>query len=297
MVDGKHSNDTALVGASAAALRLALYATIAVVLMVTDHHGRYLGEVRGHLTALTYPIVRLVDLPGRLGRYLGQTLGDRHGLAEQARDLERRWLTDQARLNRLDALEAENERLRRLLDSSPRLGDRVLTAELLDVDLDPYSHRVMLNRGSAVGVFVGQPVADAHGVFGQIDLVGPYTANAVLISDPNHAIPVAVNRTGLRTIAYGTGRTDRLELRDVSTSADVEVGDLIVSSGLAGRFPVGVPVGRVASIETEPGAPFLSVIVTPTAELDRARQLLLVWPGRQALSATTEGRMGDGGPP
>lgn len=287
MVDGKHSNETALVGASAAALRLALYSTIAVVLMVTDHHGRYLGEVRGHLSTLTYPIVRLVDMPGRLGRWLGETLGDRHELAERARELEQRWLNDRSQLNRLEALEAENQRLRRLLDSTPRLGDRVLTAELLDVDLDPYSHRVTLNRGTGDGVFAGQPVADAYGVFGQIDQVGPWSANAVLISDPNHAIPVTINRTGLRTIAYGTGSTDRLELRDVSTSADVQVGDLIVSSGLASRFPVGYPVGKVTSVDTEPGAPFLSVMVKPLAELDRARQLLLVWPGQQALSANS----------
>lgn len=281
MVENGHNADTSSAGASTGALRLALYAALAVVLMVTDHHSRYLREIRGQLSALTYPLLQIVQWPGATGRWLSEQLADRSVRDARLEELEQRWLISQSRINRVEALERENQRLRHLLGSSPRLGDRVLVAELLDVDLDPFTHTVVLNRGASDGVFSGQPVADARGIMGQIELTSAISANAVLISDPNHATPVSINRTGMRTIAYGTGQIDRLELRDVAESADIREGDLIVTSGLGNRFPVGFPVGTVSTIRTEPGAPFRTVSIMPLAELDRARQVLLVWPGAQ----------------
>ncbi len=280
MVDQTQGEDSPLFsGSGTGALRLALYAMAAVALMVADHHGRFLSMAKDKLALVAYPLLRAVDLPIRAGRWLGETFSERSALNARNRELERRWLLDQARLNRLPALEAENRRLRELLESSPKLGDRVLVAELLDVDLDPYSHRVALNKGSVDGVYRGQPVADANGIVGQVESVTPLSAFAMLISDPSHAIPVAVNRTGLRTIAYGTGQTDRLVLRDLTASADVAKDDLIVASGLGGRFPNGYPVGRVVDIQANPGDAFLTVIVAPSAALNRSREVLLVWPG------------------
>lgn len=296
MVESGHNSDTTSGGAPSGALRLALYAALAVALMVTDHHSRYLREVRGHLTALTYPMLKLVQWPGASGRWLSAQLADRSERDRRVRELEERWLVSQSRINRVAALEAENQRLRQLLGSSPRLGDRVLVAELLDVDLDPFTHRMVVDRGSNDGVFAGQPVADARGIMGQIELTSAISANAVLISDPNHAIPVSINRTGMRTIAYGTGQIDRLELRDVAASADIEPGDLVVTSGLGNRFPTGFPVGTVTRIENQPGAPFRTVSITPLAELDRARQVLLVWPGAEPPAGEEPEQIADGAP-
>ncbi len=293
-MDNGHNADTSPNGAPSGALRLALYAALSVVLMVTDHHSRYLREIRGHLSAITYPMLQLVHWPGNAGRWLSGQFADRSERDQRVTELEQRWLISQSRITRVAALEQENQRLRNLLGSSARLGDKVVVAELLDVDLDPFTHTMVLNRGSTDGVFTGQPVADARGIMGQIELISTISANAVLISDPNHAIPVTLNRTGMRTIAYGTGQIDRLELRDVAVSADVQPGDLIVTSGLGNRFPVGFPVGTVDAIESLPGAPFLNVSITPLAELDRARQVLLVWPGAEPPSHPDESQIADG---
>lgn len=295
MVETSHQTEASPASSSAAALRLALYAALAVVLMVTDHHSEYLRKIRGVVSAVTYPMLALVHWPGQAGRWIGGEIADRKTRNERLQELEARWLTSQSRLNRIAALEEENARLRRLLESSPRLGDRVLVAELLDVDLDPFTHLVALDRGTRDGVYNGQPIADAQGIMGQIELVSPISAQAVLISDPNHALPVTLNRTGIRTVAYGTGQLDRIELRDVAMSADVQAGDLVVTSGLGGRFPVGFPVGEVASIESDPGAPFRTVAITPRAALDRARQVLLVWPGgAENRSGAPDAGMGGG---
>ncbi len=294
MVENGHNTDTASGGSPTRALKLALYAALAVVLMVTDHHSRYLKEIRGRLSAVTYPVLQLVHWPGASGRWLSAQFAERSERQQRVEELEQRWLISQSRITRVAALEQENQRLRRLLGSSPRLGDRVVVAELLDVDLDPFTHTMVLNRGSSDGVFTGQPVADARGIMGQIALASPISASAILISDPNHAIPVTINRTGMRTIAYGTGQIDRLELRDVAASADVQPGDLVVTSGLGNRFPVGFPVGTVSAIETPDGEPFLTVNITPLAELDRARQVLLVWPGAEPPAATEDPQIADG---
>ena len=182
-------------------MRLAIYVMIAVVLMVSDHRGSYLDRVRSGMSLAVYPLLQLVDLPARLGRWIGDTWVDRSDLRERNHELQRQWLLAQSRLAQMQALESENQRLRGLLETSPRLGNKVLVAELLRVDLDPYSHRVTLNKGRLDGVYRGQPLADAGGIIGQIETLSELTAVAMLISDPSHAIPVSVNRTGLRTIA------------------------------------------------------------------------------------------------
>ena len=161
------------------------------------------------------------------------------------------------------------------------LGKRVLIAEILAVDLDPYRQRFNLNRGLADGVFVGQPLLDANGIVGQVVEVGPLTAEAVLITDADHAVPVSVNRNGLRTIAVGTGDSNRLRLPYLTNSADIQVGDLLVSSGLGGVFPSGYPVGKVIEVRIRPGQSFSEVMAEPISALDRDQEVLLVWAGEQ----------------
>ena len=180
-------------------------------------------------------------------------------------------------------------RLRDLVDSSFKVGDRVLVAELSSVDLDPYKQQVIINKGAASGAFEGQPVLDAHAVMGQVINVTPFSSTVLLITDTSHALPVQVLRNGLRTIAVGTGRIDELKLPYLPTNSDIVEGDLLVTSGLGGKFPPGYPVATVTRIDRSPDAPFSSVLAQPRAHLDRSREVLLVWtvPNQLPVTPTT----------
>lgn len=258
-------------------MRFVLLAVFCLGLMVLDHRESHLDRVRDGLSVAVYPIRVMVDLPFDLWHSARQWTIDRQTLLAENEQLKRERLGSNFRLQRLEAVEAENKRLRELLDSTETLDHRVLIAEILAVDLDPYRQRFNLNRGLADGVFVGQALLDADGVVGQIVEVAPLTAEAVLITDADHAVPVTVNRNGLRTIAVGTGDSNRLRLPYLTNSADIEVGDLLVSSGLGGVFPSGYPVGRVIEVRIRPGQSFAEVIAEPVSALDRDQEVLLVW--------------------
>jgi rod shape-determining protein MreC len=258
-------------------LRFLLLVLVCLALMVLDHRTETLHTVRQGLSVAVYPIQALVDLPFRTWHWATVSLAERRTLLAENERLKREQLLTNARLQRLAALEAENTRLRELLESTARLTDRVLVAEILSVDLDPYRQRFELNRGGMDGAYVGQALLDADGVVGQLVQVGPMTAEAVLISDADHAVPVTINRNGLRTIAVGTGDSGRLRLPYLTNTADVQVGDLLLSSGLGGVFPAGYPVGRVIEVRARPGQSFAEVIAEPASALDRDREVLLVW--------------------
>jgi rod shape-determining protein MreC len=243
--------------------------------------------LRQALSLGVYPIQLFVDAPFSAWRWANVSLAARRALLDENERLRRDQLYASVRLQRLSALEAENTRLRELLESTGRLTDRVLVAEILAVDLDPYRQRFNLNRGAADGAFVGQALLDATGVVGQLVKVGAWTSEAVLITDADHAVPVSVNRNGLRTIAIGTGDSGRLRLPYLTNSADVEIGDLLVSSGLGGVFPAGYPVGRVVEVRARPGQSFADVIAEPIAALDRDREVLLVWTGDEEVPDLT----------
>ena len=186
----------------------------------------------------------------------------------------------EARVQQMAALRAENVRLRALLNSSAVVQDDVLVAELIGISPDPARHLVILNKGSADGVYKGQPLIDAEGLMGQVVEVATNSARVLLITDATHAIPVQVNRNGIRAIAEGVGRLDSLELRHVASTEDIEVGDLLVSSGLGGRFPVGYPVAIVTEVLRDPGQAFARVKAMPNAALNRSRHVLLVFTGK-----------------
>ena len=265
---------------SYALARVAVAALLSVVLMTADHRGHHVDAVRSLLATLVYPLQYAVDLPIRGGKWVADNLSSRQTLMTENERLRRENFSAQSRLERYAELEAENRRLRELLDSAARFGVQVLIAERLAIDLDPYSRRIVLNKGIRDGVHVGQSLIDANGIMGQVVEAGPFSSSAVLITDPSHALPVQVRRSGLLGIAVGTGPLDQLELTHVPVNADVLVGDVLVTSGLGGRFPAGYPVGRVVNVERDAGRPFAQVTVESSANLERNREVLLVWPDR-----------------
>lgn len=258
------------------AIRAFVLLLASVALMTVDHRYQQLEQLRGSLSVVLYPAQYLVNLPGNVGGWVLGGLSSREALQAENRHLRGEMLLMRAQLQKYAAVQSENERLRRLLMSSQTLSERVLVAELLTVDMDPFSRQILLNKGNSHGVYVGQSLLDANGVVGQITHVGPLSSTALMITDASHSLPVQVNRTGLRTVANGTGGSD-LELMHVSNSADLREGDLVVTSGLGGRFPAGYPVARVTRVTRDPSRPFARVQAIPLAKIDRLREVMLVW--------------------
>lgn len=245
--------------------------------MTVDHRAHHLKMVRDALATVVYPLQLVVNLPIQWGHWMSENLAARTVLVDENGRLRRELLVASSRLEKYTELESENRRLRQLLDSAEKVGERVLIAELLAVDMDPFSRRILLNKGTRDGVAPGQSLVDSHGVMGQIVQAGPISSSGLLITDPSHAVPVQLQRTGLRAVAVGTGSVNELELLHIPNNADVRVGDLMVTSGLGERFPSGYPVGRVVSVERDRGYPFAQVVVEPSARLERNREVLLVW--------------------
>lgn len=250
---------------------------VSIGIIMADQRFQQLESVRTALSMISYPLVYVAGLPVRATSWLADAFESRDQLHSRNESLRHENLALRGRLQQLEALEAENMRLRDLLGSSFKIGDRVLIAELESVDLDPYRQQVVINKGSSSGVFVGQPVLDAKAVMGQVVRATPGTATVLLITDSAHALPVQVNRNGLRTIAEGTGLVNRLQLPHLPNNADIREGDLLVTSGLGGHFPPGYPVAEVTEVRHEPGKPFATITATPSAHLERTREVLLVW--------------------
>ncbi|RDH86681.1 MAG: rod shape-determining protein MreC [endosymbiont of Escarpia spicata] len=257
--------------------RLLGAAILSIVLMVLDHRQNHLETLRSALAVALYPIQYLATLPASLVEEMGDAFSTRGQIQTDRERLSRENLELRGRLLKFEALEAENMRLRGLLDSTFKIGERVLIAELIAVEQNPFSQQVIIDKGDASGTFSGQPVVDAHAVVGQVIHTDPITSTVLLITDARHALPVQVNRNGLRTIALGTGLINELELPHLPNNADIRPGDLLVTSGLGGRFPPGYPVAEVTDVRHEPGQHFATVSARPTAHLDRIREVLLVW--------------------
>lgn len=234
-----------------------------------------LAPYRAMLSSISYPLQQLVNAPAQLYDKALELFASQNTLLEENKKLHEEALLLQAKLLKFSALEQENLRLRGLLDTSFKLNEQVMIAELLSVNVVPYEHLVLVNKGSRFGIFTGQPVLDAHGVVGQVLRVNPYNAEVVMITDPNHAIPVQVNRNGVRTIAQGTGQLDRLNLPYLSSNQDIQPGDLLVTSGMGGVFPPGYPVATV--VASGPPGSGARLAAVPVAQLDRNREVLMVW--------------------
>ncbi len=251
-----------------------------VGLITADLHYRSLGTVRSLLDSFATPFYRMAELPLDVRDWFDKHLVSRGDLLAENERLSQESVLLKARSQQMAALQAENVRLRALLNSTALLRDDVLVAELLGVSPDPQRHLLVLNKGSQDGVFVGQPLIDADGLMGQVVEVAPGTSRALLITDPTHSIPVQVVRNGVRAIAEGTGSLGALEIHHIASTTDIRVGDQLVTSGLGGRFPVGYPVAVVTEVERDPGKTYTRVLATPSAALDRSRHVLLVFAGR-----------------
>jgi len=269
-------------------LRFLLLAGLSILLMVIDHRDNHLDAVRKAIGATVYPLRVLVDAPVSLWRWADETTTSRNDLQLENSRLHTERLLTQARLQRYAALEAENARLRAMLEARTRVRDQVRIAEIMSASSNPFRHVIVVDKGTNDNVYNGQTIVDANGVVGQIIEAGVLSSQGILISDPDHALPVEVNRNGLRTIAVGTGEFDRLDLPFLPNNADIEQGDLLVTSGLGGAFPAGYPVGVIDSVTVKPEEPFAVVTATPTAALNQIREVMLVWtaddPADEAIS-------------
>jgi rod shape-determining protein MreC len=250
---------------------------LSIVLMVLDHKQDHLGAVRKTIGAVVYPLQVVVDAPFRLWEWVRGSTTNRNELQLELSHLQAERLLTNARLQRLSALEAENARLRDLLEARSQVRDEVRVAEIMAVDANPYRHSIVIDAGESENAYEGQALVDADGVIGQIIETGLTTSQAMLISDPSHALPVEVNRNGLRTIANGTGDFGRLDLPFITNNADIRPGDLLVTSGLGGAFPAGYPVAVIDTVNRIPQEPFADVSAIPTASLDQVREVMLIW--------------------
>ncbi|KXU79338.1 rod shape-determining protein MreC [Aeromonas enteropelogenes] len=258
-------------------LRLFLAVIISIAAIVADSRFGVFTHVRVYLSSLVSPLQYMANAPGTLLDTMSTQVQTRADLIEQTKQQEQQLFTLRSRLLKMDHLEHENQRLRELLGSPVHKDSRKMVAELLSVDSDPFSHQVLINKGALDGVYNGQAVINDQGVIGQVLHVGSTTSRVLLITDSSHGIPVRVLRNDLRAIASGSGELDKLELRNLPRNTDVQVGDLLVTSGLGGRFPEGYPVATVTRSDYVEGKPFAQVEAKPLVELDRLRYLLLLW--------------------
>lgn len=276
-------------GDVSATLWLSAYLALAVVLIVLDHRGGWLSQARGHATVLVQPLWLAASWPGRAVTRFYDDAGTMRGLADDNRHLRNELLVTSARIARLQTLASDNARLRGLLDAAHSNQLDVQLAPILDIDLDPTRQRLVLGAGANQGVLLGQSVIDAGGLLGQIINVQPTVATVLLVTDAAHAVPVAIERNGVRLVAYGEGRTDMLRLHSIPLSSDVKIGDRLLTSGLGGRFVAGFPVGTIVSLEPDDSRAFLIGEVTPAAQLDRGRDVLLLRGGDSAADTSAEG--------
>ncbi|MFD0738832.1 rod shape-determining protein MreC [Lysobacter koreensis] len=263
-------------GDVAGTLRLMAYLSLSLALVVLDHRGGWLSQARKQAAALVQPLWMVAGWPGRLAERLYEDAGTLGSLTEENRRLRSQALVNHARMARMQTLVADNARLRGLLDAAQRGRLDVQLAPILDIDLDPTRQRLVLDAGSNDGVRIGQSVIDAGGLLGQIIELTPMHSNVLLLTDPDHAVPVVIARNGVRLVAYGQGRSDLLALASIPLSSDVKVGDAIVTSGLGGRFPPGFPVGTITALRPDESRAFLLGDVKPAAQLDRGRDVLLL---------------------
>ena len=267
--------------------RMMLALVLSSVFIYCDHKLASFEVARGYLQSLVSPLQYLANSPKQLMDYASENIVSRKQLLLDNQRYQQRELLLHEKLLQLDILKQENNRLRKLLASPIRSDYKKMVAEILAVDSDPYSHQVVINRGTDDGIYEGQPVVDELGVVGQILHVGVNNSRVLLLTDITHAIPLRVHRNGIRVIAKGTGSVKQLEVEHMPHSIDIKVGDLLVTSGLGGKFPEGYPVAEVSYVSDNQSREFARILVTPLVELNRLRYLLLLWPHETSIDTSS----------
>lgn len=273
---GTGERDSLFASGQAQTLRLIVYLTAAVALMVTDHHSGYLERIRSTLGAATTPLYRVAQAPVEAARWLHAAGSERVELKRENDALRAELLMAQARLNAARIETEQNQRLLQLLDAGRRYRLSGRLVQVFDVDMDPYRQRVLLDGGSDIGIRQGQPLIDAYGLIGQVSSVAATSTTVMLLTDPQHAVPVRNARTNQRAIAYGLGRSDRILLPTLPINSDIQVGDELVTSGLGGRFPAGFPVAVVREVEADANGMFAQAFAEPHARLRHSSELLML---------------------
>ncbi|MDB4512210.1 rod shape-determining protein MreC [Arenicella sp.] len=249
---------------------------LSVALMVIDARTNWLNNLRNVLAVSLTPIQVLASIPASIGSVLSDALSSDPDIDIAYKNLRNEYFQLKSETLLLRTLQDENRDLRTLLDASERLNEKVTLAELINVSIDPYNHRILVGRGIRDGVYAGQAVIDDQGVIGQVTEVMPFSSGVMLITDPGHALPVQVQRTGLRTVVYGTGSVSSLRVPFLNQNSDVQVGDVLLSSGLGGRFPNGYPVATIIDVEVIQDEAFMRVTAKPIGKLDRSNHVLLL---------------------
>jgi len=246
--------------------------------MFYDHQRGHLQKIHAALSTLVYPVQVAVDAPYALAGWAVDNLAIHTALVRENTRLKQELLIDAVQLQQTAALEQENAHLRELMQAGARLSGHVVVATLLAVDMDPFRHVIVIDKGTNAGVFEGQALLDAHGIIGQVLQAGPFSSQVALITDPSQAIQVELNRTGLLTLAIGGADVENLSLPYIANNADIKPGDLLVSSGLGGRYPPGYPVAVVTQVRRDPAEPFASVSAHAVADLNHGLVVLLYFP-------------------
>lgn len=254
------------------------FALLAITLMILDKRVEAISQVRAALSMPLTPLLYIVSWPIQMVDKIRDTMSTHDTLVKENLDLKAERLRLRAQVQRLLAIELENNQLKALTRSSSQIQGKVLVAQLLAVSSDPFMRQVVLDKGSRDAVYVGQPLLDANGVMGQVMQVGPLTSRVLLINDIHSGVPVQIVRNGVRAIAVGDAYSGKLRLVNVPQTADIINGDMLITSGLGQHYPEGYPVGKVTHVDKDPSLQFATISVEPLAHLDRSRGVLLIWP-------------------
>lgn len=256
-------------------VRLFFFALLSILLMVMDTRFSSFSGIRQTMGMIIYPLQRLAYTPATLFDQIEELIND-FRLTKEIAYLKQQYFFNQQKLFRLQMLEEENVQLRKLLGAAQQTEVKAIMAEILYAPRDPFNRKVTLNKGSSSEIGAGQVVVDDLGVIGQITRVHPFLSEVTLITDKDHSVPVQVARNGLRSVISGTGKNNELELRYLSVNADIQKGDLLITSGIGGIYPPGLPVARVKNIEYDRSQDFAIITCTPIAGVNRNRQVLIL---------------------
>lgn len=261
--------------------RLAFFASLSVAMLVLDARFRYTEGLRSVLALAAYPLQQIAMAPIAAASGIGRYFTSQAALREENETLRASLLAAMRNAQRYEAAEAEALELRRLIGAAARIESRSTPAEILYLGRDPFAHKIVVDRGATSGVRPGSPVVDDSGVVGQVTRVHPLVSEVTLITDKDQLVPVQVVRNGLRAVAFGGGTSGLIELRYMSAAADIQNGDQLVTSGIDGTYPAGIPVGTVLRIERDSAHGFARIVCQPAAGVERGRYVL-------ALSSETK---------